>query len=261
MVSAAERRQEREPAAGCARRPADPLGGMTCGNRPGATPRGTLPGYESRSLIKQALDAGINFFGVANSTRRAPAKRSSAGPCTTSRSAASWSSPPRSATPCGRGRTRQDCPVRPPSPRSTPVSSGSGRTTSTSTRSTPSGRLPDQGAASHTCESSQLGAMGRSCPGAQVDEFPSARTPRTAGGGLEPLPPVRDLADQRDRPRPAVRPGVAGALRAAGGYLTRVIQMDGRDGCEVGLQVSRAGVLAGTRWSCRWWSGGCPSCG
>ena len=55
----------------------------------------TLPEESSRPLLKQALEAGINFSTPPTAIPTAAARKSSAGRCTTMRAAKTWWSPPR----------------------------------------------------------------------------------------------------------------------------------------------------------------------
>ena len=71
------------------------LGCMTYGEPNRGNHAWTLPEESSRPLLKQALEAGINFSTPPTAIPTAAARKSSAGRCATMRAAKTWWSPPR----------------------------------------------------------------------------------------------------------------------------------------------------------------------
>lgn len=71
------------------------LGCMTYGEPNRGNHAWTLPEESSRPLLKQALEAGINFFDTANSYSDGSSEEILGRRCATMRAAKTWWSPPR----------------------------------------------------------------------------------------------------------------------------------------------------------------------
>jgi aryl-alcohol dehydrogenase (NADP+) len=88
------------------------LGCMSFGQPDQGTHPWSLNEEQSRPLIRQALDSGINFFDTANVYSAGSSEEITGKVLGELLTGTRWSSPPSSTAGCGPARTAPACPAR-----------------------------------------------------------------------------------------------------------------------------------------------------